>query len=32
MVPANDPPRSLVEWDQLRDEIGEGLGDESTDR
>jgi predicted Co/Zn/Cd cation transporter (cation efflux family) len=32
VVPANDPPRPLVEWDQLRDEIGEALGEESTDR
>ncbi|MBT2767636.1 cation transporter [Stenotrophomonas sp. ISL-67] len=32
VVPANDPPRRLVEWDQLRDEIGEALGEESTDR
>ncbi|MGY8563478.1 cation transporter [Paracidovorax citrulli] len=32
VVPANDPPRQLVEWDQLRDEIGEALGEESTDR
>lgn len=32
VVPANDPPRPLIEWDQLRDEIGEALGEESTDR
>ncbi|WP_448141747.1 cation diffusion facilitator family transporter [Stenotrophomonas bentonitica] len=32
VVPADDPPRPLVEWDQLRDEIGEALGEESTDR
>ncbi|WP_313218272.1 cation transporter [Stenotrophomonas sp.] len=27
-----DPPRALLEWDRLRDEIGEALGEESTDR
>ncbi|WP_313341957.1 cation transporter [Stenotrophomonas sp.] len=32
VVPADDAPRPLVEWDQLRDEIGEALGEESTDR
>jgi len=32
VVPADDPPRRLVEWDELRDEIGEALGEESTDR
>ena len=32
VVRADDPPRPLVEWDQLRDEIGEALGEESTDR
>lgn len=32
VVPENDPPRALVEWDRLRDEIGEALGEESPDR
>jgi predicted Co/Zn/Cd cation transporter (cation efflux family) len=32
VVPENDPPRALVEWDKLRDEIGEALGEESPDR
>jgi len=29
---ADDPPRALIEWDRLRDEIGEALGEESPDR
>ncbi|WP_448129424.1 cation diffusion facilitator family transporter [Stenotrophomonas rhizophila] len=29
---ADDPPRPLIEWDRLRDEIGEALGEESPDR
>ena len=32
VVPENDPPRPLVEWDQLRDEIGDALGEASPDR
>lgn len=32
VVPADDPPRALAEWDQLRDEIGQALGEESPDR
>ncbi len=32
VVPADDPPRALAEWDALRDEIGEALGEESPDR
>ncbi len=32
VVPENDPPRALIEWDRLRDEIGEALGEESPDR
>lgn len=32
VVRADDPPRALAEWDVLRDEIGEALGEESPDR
>lgn len=32
VVPADDPPRPLREWDQLRDEIGDALGEASPDR
>ncbi|KAG1080735.1 hypothetical protein G6F40_015763 [Rhizopus arrhizus] len=32
VVPENDPPRPLVEWDRLRDEIGAALGEASPDR
>lgn len=32
VVPADDPPRALAEWDALRDEIGNALGEESPDR
>jgi len=32
VVPEDDPPRPLVEWDRLRDEIGEALGEASPDR
>lgn len=32
VVRADDPPRALIEWDRLRDEIGEALGEESPDR
>ncbi len=32
VVRADDPPRALIEWDRLRDEIGDALGEESTDR
>jgi predicted Co/Zn/Cd cation transporter (cation efflux family) len=32
VVRADDPPRALLEWDRLRDEIGDALGEESTDR
>ena len=32
VVPADDRPRALLEWDRLRDEIGQALGEESTDR
>jgi len=32
VVRADDPPRALLEWDRLRDEIGEALGEESPDR
>jgi len=32
VVREDDPPRPLVEWDQLRDEIGDALGEASPDR
>ncbi|KAF1013499.1 MAG: hypothetical protein GAK31_03648 [Stenotrophomonas maltophilia] len=32
VVPADDPPRPLADWDRLRDQIGEALGEESPDR
>lgn len=32
IVPANAPPRSILEWDALRDEIGAIIGDEGPDR
>lgn len=32
VVRADDPPRALAEWDALRDEIGNALGEESPDR
>lgn len=32
VVRADDPPRPLAEWDRLRDEIGDALGEESPDR
>ncbi|NNU61885.1 cation diffusion facilitator family transporter [Ochrobactrum soli] len=32
IVPPNLPPRRLEEWDALRDEIGNALGEESPDR
>jgi len=32
IVPPNSPARKLEEWDALRDEIGEELGDEGPDR
>lgn len=32
VVRADDPPRALAEWDRLRDEIGDALGEESPDR
>ena len=32
VVRADDPPRALAEWDRLRDEIGDLLGEESPDR
>ena len=32
VVRPDDPPRALLEWDRLRDEIGEALGEESPDR
>ena len=32
VVRADDPPRALAEWDLLRDEIGDALGEESPDR
>lgn len=32
VVPEDDAPRPLVEWDRLRDQIGEALGEESPDR
>jgi len=32
VVPADDPPRALAEWDALRDTIGAALGEESPDR
>ncbi|MBB3808315.1 cation diffusion facilitator family transporter [Pseudochelatococcus contaminans] len=32
IVPPNGPARRLEEWDAMRDEIGEALGEESPDR
>ncbi|MGO6691697.1 cation diffusion facilitator family transporter [Rhizobium johnstonii] len=32
IVPTGAPAKRLEEWDQLRDEIGEAIGDESPDR
>ncbi|MGG2476173.1 cation transporter, partial [Rhizobium sp. BR5] len=32
IVPKNWPPRRLEEWDAIRDEIGNALGGEGTDR
>lgn len=32
IVPMGWPSRRLEEWDSIRDEIGEAIGDESTDR
>lgn len=32
VVREDDPPRPLLEWDQLRDEIGDALGEASPDR
>jgi predicted Co/Zn/Cd cation transporter (cation efflux family) len=32
IVPPNLPPRRLEEWDALRDEVGNALGEESPDR
>ena len=32
IVPTNWPPKRLEEWDQIRDEIGEAVGDEGPDR
>ncbi|TIX87389.1 cation transporter [Rhizobium sp. P44RR-XXIV] len=32
IVPKDGPARKLEEWDRIRDEIGEAIGDESPDR
>jgi predicted Co/Zn/Cd cation transporter (cation efflux family) len=32
IVPTNWPPKRLEEWDQIRDEIGDAVGDEGPDR
>lgn len=32
LVPPNGPPKRLEEWDLLRDEIGEAIGDDTPDR
>ncbi len=32
IVPTDAPPRAIAEWDALRDEIGEAVGDEGPDR
>ncbi len=32
IVPPNEPARKLEEWDHIRDEIGEAIGDEGPDR
>lgn len=32
IVPANDPPRMLREWDRIRDEVGTMIGDDTPDR
>jgi predicted Co/Zn/Cd cation transporter (cation efflux family) len=32
VVREDDPPRPLLEWDHLRDEIGDALGESSPDR
>ena len=32
IVPKNWPPRRLEEWDAIRDEIGDALGGEGSDR
>lgn len=32
IVPPNGPARKLEEWDHIRDEIGEAIGDEGPDR
>ncbi len=32
IVPSNGPARKLEEWDHIRDEIGEAIGDEGPDR
>ncbi len=32
IVPKDDPAKKLEEWDRIRDEIGEAIGDESPDR
>ncbi|OWW04550.1 cation diffusion facilitator family transporter [Rhizobium sp. R72] len=32
IVPAGLPPKTVEEWDALRDEIGEAIGDESANR
>ncbi|BDG73426.1 cation diffusion facilitator family transporter [Roseomonas fluvialis] len=32
IVPPGAPPRSIEDWDSLRDEIGEAIGDESPNR
>jgi predicted Co/Zn/Cd cation transporter (cation efflux family) len=32
IVPTDWPPKQLEEWDKIRDEIGEAIGDESSNR
>ena len=32
IVPADSPPRTIAQWDALREEVGELIGDEGPDR
>jgi predicted Co/Zn/Cd cation transporter (cation efflux family) len=32
IVPTDWPPKRLQDWDRIRDEIGEAIGDDSPDR
>jgi predicted Co/Zn/Cd cation transporter (cation efflux family) len=31
-VPTDWPPKRLQDWDRIRDEIGDAIGDDSPDR